>query len=64
MEKDLLKSVDADNLHHLAESNAGLGAPLAETVRFNVMVCGPAGTGKSSFIDMFLKKFNLKAAKT
>ena len=30
---------------------------------FNIMVCGAAGIGKTSFIDLFLKKFNLKAAR-
>lgn len=62
-EQELLKSVTADNMHRLAQSNDVLCARSAETVRFNIMVCGPAGVGKSSFIDLFLKKFNLKAAK-
>jgi len=25
---------------------------------FNIMVCGPSGSGKSSFIDFFLLKLN------
>ena len=28
----------------------------------NIMVCGSSGIGKTSFIELFLKKFNLKAA--
>lgn len=27
-------------------------------VNFNIMVCGPKGCGKSSFIDLFIRKFN------
>jgi polynucleotide 5'-kinase involved in rRNA processing len=26
------------------------------------MVCGPSGSGKSSFIDLFMLKFNFKDA--
>jgi|APCry1669190591_1035303.scaffolds.fasta_scaffold90827_1 septin family protein len=26
------------------------------------MVCGPKGSGKSSFIDLFIRKFNFKDA--
>jgi len=26
------------------------------------MVCGAAGIGKSSFVDLFMKKFNLQEA--
>jgi len=31
-------------------------------INFNIMVCGPSGSGKSSFIDLFLRKFNFKVA--
>ena len=31
-------------------------------VNFNIMVCGPSGSGKSSFIDLFIRKFNFKVA--
>ena len=32
------------------------------TTYLNILVCGQSGIGKSSFIELFLKKFNLKAA--
>lgn len=28
----------------------------------NIMVCGPSGVGKTSFIELFMKKFNYKKA--
>ena len=30
--------------------------------QLNIMVCGAAGIGKSSFVKLFIKKFNLKSA--
>jgi septin family protein len=33
-----------------------------KTTYLNIMVCGASGVGKSSFIEVFLKKFNLKKA--
>lgn len=29
---------------------------------FNILVCGAAGIGKSSFVELFIKKFNLTEA--
>ena len=45
-------------MHKLARSDHH-----KHTKHFNLMVVGAAGVGKSSFIEMFLKKFNLKAYK-
>ena len=28
----------------------------------NILICGSSGIGKTSFIELFLKKFNSKAA--
>lgn len=33
---------------------------MKENIQLNIMVCGETGVGKTKFIDMFIKKFNLK----
>jgi len=36
-----------------------LNTPDEDIKHFNIMVCGASGIGKTSFIDLFMKKFNL-----
>ena len=43
-------------MHRLIETDS-----TANCKQFNIMVAGPAGVGKSSFVEMFLQKFNLEA---
>jgi GTPase SAR1 family protein len=43
-------------MHRLIETDS-----TANCKQFNIMVVGPAGVGKSSFVEMFLQKFNLEA---
>ena len=57
-QSEVMEDVDADNMHKLARSEGG-----KIYKSFNLMVVGPAGVGKSSFADLFLSKFNLKAFK-
>ena len=38
--------------------------PVTKGTYFNIMVCGAAGIGKSSFTELFVKKFNFKEAST
>ena len=33
-----------------------------KNTHFNIMVCGSSGIGKTSFIEMFLRKFHANAA--
>ncbi len=48
-------------MHGLADS-AREPEKIGSKINFNIMVCGSPGTGKSSFIDLFLRKFNFKVA--
>ena len=45
------ESITKTNLHTLSQSKC--------TTNFNIMVCGKSGIGKSSFAELFMKKFNL-----
>lgn len=57
---DLKESVTQENLHELLDSFRQ--PEKGHKVNFNIMVCGPSGSGKSSFIDLFIRKFNFKVA--
>ena len=48
-------------MHELLDSSRELEGK-GPKVNFNIMVCGPSGSGKSSFIDLFIRKFNFKVA--
>ena len=72
--KALLDSKESSE--HEEEAKAGSPNPLLASVTlqtldsqlltkgsyFNIMVCGAAGIGKSSFADLFIKKFNFREA--
>jgi predicted GTPase len=59
--RDLLESVTMNNVQNL-NSPSNLARKGAAT-DFNILVCGAAGVGKSSFVELFLKKFNFTEAK-
>ena len=55
-DEELLTSVNQANMHKLIELDSTIHCK-----QFNIMVVGPAGVGKSSFIEIFLQKFNFTA---
>ena len=55
-DEELPKSVNQANMHRLIELESTVHCK-----QFNIMVVGPAGVGKSSFIEVFLQKFNYTA---
>lgn len=57
IERDLLGSVSLDNMQKLNCKEASF-ARNGEGTDFNILVCGAAGIGKSSFVELFIKKFN------
>ena len=61
LNQDLLASVNINNLHQLNQEDSNL-AHKGVSTDFNIMVCGGTGIGKSSFVDLFLKKFNYSEA--
>ena len=50
-----------ENLHTLNTNE--FAAKKTSTTNFNILVCGSSGIGKSSFADLFMKKFNFAEAK-
>jgi septin family protein len=58
---DLRGSVTLDNMWKLNRPEAVIAKKGAAT-DFNILVCGAAGIGKSSFVELFIKKFNLAEA--
>ena len=46
----------------IAEAVSKVAARIHRNKQLNIMVCGAAGIGKTSFIRLFLKKFNHKEA--
>ena len=56
-----MASVNINNLHQLNQEDSNL-AHKGVSTDFNIMVCGGTGIGKSSFVDLFLKKFNYSEA--
>jgi septin family protein len=55
---DILSSVTVENMGKLNSPEALIAKKGAAT-DFNILVCGAAGIGKSSFVELFIKKFNL-----
>lgn len=58
---DVMASVTQENLWELNRPEATIAKKGAAT-DFNILVCGAAGIGKSSFVELFIKKFNLTEA--
>lgn len=50
------QSITVSNLHEQAQYDHRT----EECLNFNILVCGSAGIGKSSFIELFMMKFDIK----
>ena len=55
---ELLNSVCQNNLADLTDPKNQIQKK-GDVTNFNIMVCGAAGIGKSSFVDLFMDKFKM-----